>query len=84
MKMQKNPMKNRCFYCIQMDISGIQNFIYSIGDKGALKGLRARSFYLEIMMEHIIDELLEKSVFIKDKSDLHRRWALLHAFTKYQ
>lgn len=46
-----------------MDISGIQNFIYSIGDKGALKGLRARSFYLEIMMEHIIDELLEKCLY---------------------
>ena len=48
------------FLLYSMDISGIQNFIYSIGDKGALKGLRARSFYLEIMMEHIIDELLEK------------------------
>ena len=43
-----------------MDISGIQSFIYTIGEKGALKGLRARSFYLEIMMEHIVDELLEK------------------------
>ena len=43
-----------------MDISGIQDFIYTINNKGALKGLRARSFYLEIMMEHLIDELLEK------------------------
>lgn len=41
-----------------MDISGIQKFIYTIADKGALKGLRARSFYLEIMMEHLVDELL--------------------------
>ena len=48
------------FLLYSMDISGIQNFINSIGDKGALKGLRARSFYLEIMMEHIIDELLDK------------------------
>lgn len=48
------------FLLYSMDISGIQNFIYSISDKGALKGLRARSFYLEIMMEHVIDELLEK------------------------
>ena len=43
-----------------MDISGIQNFIYTIGEKGALKGLRARSFYLEILMENIVDDLLDK------------------------
>ena len=48
------------FLLYSMDISGIQNFIYTIGESGALKGLRARSFYLEILMEHIIDELLEK------------------------
>lgn len=43
-----------------MDISGIQDFIYTITSKNALKTLRARSFYLEIMMEHIIDNLLEE------------------------
>ena len=48
------------FLLYSMDISGIQNFIYTVGESGALKGLRARSFYLEILMEHIIDELLEK------------------------
>lgn len=47
-----------CLY--SMDISGIQDFIYTITSKDALKTLRARSFYLEIMMEHIIDELLEE------------------------
>ena len=48
------------FYLYSMDISGIQDFIYTITSKGALKGLRSRSFYLEIMMEHLIDSLLEK------------------------
>ena len=48
------------FLLYSMDISGIQKFIYSVGEKGALKGLRARSFYLEIMMEHIVDELLDR------------------------
>lgn len=43
-----------------IDISGIQSFIYTISSKGALRGLRARSFYLEMIMEHIIDELLDK------------------------
>lgn len=48
------------FYLYSMDMSGIQNFIYSVDNSGALKGLRAKSFYLEIMLEHIIDELLER------------------------
>lgn len=53
--------REKMFFLYSMDISGIQKFIYQIGSKGALKGLRARSFYLEIMMEHMIDELLEKA-----------------------
>ena len=48
------------FALLSADISGIQRFIYTISSKGALKSLRARSFYLEIMLEHIIDEILEK------------------------
>lgn len=48
------------FLLYSMDVSGIQKFIYTIHSKNALKTLRARSFYLEIMMEHIIDSLLEK------------------------
>lgn len=46
------------FLLYSMDISGIQKFIYTISSEGALRGLRARSFYLEIIMEHIVDELL--------------------------
>jgi CRISPR-associated protein Csm1 len=41
------------------DMSGIQSFIYTISSKGALKSLRGRSFYLEIFLEHVIDEILE-------------------------
>ena len=48
------------FLLYSMDISGIQSFIYTISSAGALRGLRARSFYLELLMEHIVDELLEK------------------------
>jgi CRISPR-associated protein Csm1 len=47
------------FILYSMDISGIQDFIYTIPSANALKTLRARSFYLEIMMEHIIDSLLQ-------------------------
>ena len=48
----------KAFLLYSMDVSGIQKFIYTISSAGALKGLRARSFYLEILMEHILDELL--------------------------
>ena len=50
----------KAFLLVSMDISGIQKFIYTIISKNALRMLRARSFYLELMMEHIIDEILEK------------------------
>lgn len=52
--------EDQMFLLYSIDISGIQSFIYTIGEQGALRGLRARSFYLELMMEHIVDELLEK------------------------
>ena len=42
-----------------LDISGIQKFIYTISSSGALKGLRARSFYLDMLLENSIDCLLE-------------------------
>lgn len=52
--------KEDAFLLYSMDVSGIQEFIYTIASKNALRTLRTRSFYLEIMMEHIIDGLLEK------------------------
>jgi CRISPR-associated protein, csm1 family len=47
------------FLMFSMDISGIQSFIYKVDSSEALKSLRSKSLYLEIMLEHIIDELLE-------------------------
>ena len=47
------------FLLQSMDLSGIQQFIYKQYDtKDALKNLRARSFYLEILLENFIDEIL--------------------------
>jgi CRISPR-associated protein Csm1 len=40
------------------DLSGIQNFIYTISSDGALKSLRARSFYLELVTEEIVQQIL--------------------------
>lgn len=71
------------FLLYSMDISGIQSFIYTIGEKGALKGLRARSFYLEIMMEHIVDELLEKLSLSRANLIYTGGVTLLFAFSEY-
>ncbi|MDR1776162.1 MAG: type III-A CRISPR-associated protein Cas10/Csm1 [Actinomycetes bacterium] len=48
------------FLLYSLDMSGIQSFIYNISGDGALKQLRARSLYLEMMLEHIADELLAR------------------------
>lgn len=48
------------FLLYSCDMSGIQDFIYGISGSGALKQLRARSFYLELLLEHIVDELLSR------------------------
>lgn len=46
------------FLLVSFDMSGIQDFIYNIVTNGALKQLKARSFYLDFMSEHIVDSLL--------------------------
>lgn len=48
------------FLMVSGDFSGIQEFIYNIPSAGALKSLRGRSFYLEMLLEHIIDEILDE------------------------
>lgn len=53
------------FYLYSFDFSGIQSFIYNISSDKALRSLRTRSFYLELLLEDIIDTLL-------DRLDLHR------------
>lgn len=52
-------METPHFALYSIDLSGIQAFIYSISNKGALKGMRTRSFYLGLLMEHIADSILE-------------------------
>jgi CRISPR-associated protein Csm1 len=48
------------FRLIAGDISGIQKFIYNISSDGALKSLRARSFFLELLTIEIVHQLLSK------------------------
>lgn len=47
------------FLLYTADLSGIQKFIYTVATSGAQRSLRSRSFFLELLMEHYIDELLD-------------------------
>ena len=55
---EKDFRKKKAFILFSADFSGIQNFIFTVTTKNALKSLRSRSFFLEMTMEHFIDELL--------------------------
>lgn len=46
------------FLLYSANFSGIQKFIFTVATDGALATLRSRSFFLELLMEHYIDELL--------------------------
>lgn len=50
------------FYC---DLSGIQNFIFTVSTDQALKMLRSRSFYLEVALDSVLHDLL----YLFDLSD---------------
>lgn len=55
-----NKKDEKIYKLICGDVSGIQNFIYNIKPKNALKSLKGRSFYLEILVENVIDEILDE------------------------
>ena len=52
--------EENAFMLLSLDLSGIQSFIYDISGSQALKRLRARSFYLEVLLEVVVDNLLEE------------------------
>ena len=43
---------------MNIDVSGIQRFIYNIASTGALKNLRSRSFFIELLCNHIVLRVL--------------------------
>ncbi|NTW83693.1 MAG: type III-A CRISPR-associated protein Cas10/Csm1 [Chlorobiaceae bacterium] len=59
--LEKGEGDQRCLL-VGCDFSGIQDTVYTITSKGALKTLRARSFMLELLCEHIITEILDVDV----------------------
>ena len=57
---EKGALGDNKFLLIGGDVSGVQKFIYSITSKGAAKGLRGRSFYLELFSESIAKYILRE------------------------
>ena len=48
------------YQLVLADITGIQNYIYNVGHKGAAKALKGRSFFLQQMLENIAYYFLNK------------------------
>ncbi|MGI6781386.1 MAG: type III-A CRISPR-associated protein Cas10/Csm1 [Acholeplasmataceae bacterium] len=55
---EKDLFKEKTFLFVSFDFSGIQRFVFDIPVEGALKNLRVRSFYLEMLAEIFVDSLL--------------------------
>ncbi|AKB26316.1 CRISPR-associated protein, Csm1 family [Methanosarcina sp. MTP4] len=55
-----SDLKAENYLLIGGDVSGIQDFIYRISSKGAMRLLRGRSFYLEMFCEDIVHEIVER------------------------
>lgn len=52
--------QEEAFLLASFDLSGIQEFIYTITSSGAHKQLRSRSFYLDMICEWMVDCLLKE------------------------
>lgn len=52
-------LKLQDFLLVSGDISGIQDFIYSVTTEHALKGLRGRSYYIQLISEMIAKKILD-------------------------
>ncbi|MCM8826480.1 MAG: type III-A CRISPR-associated protein Cas10/Csm1 [Candidatus Omnitrophica bacterium] len=57
---QGENIKTKRFILLGGDISGIQEFIYSVTTEHALKGLRGRSFYLQLLSETIARRIIDE------------------------
>lgn len=60
---EKGISSDTPFALYSLDFSGIQNFIFTIISKGALKALKTRSLYLSVLSEHVSDLILSECGF---------------------
>ncbi|MCX8020853.1 MAG: type III-A CRISPR-associated protein Cas10/Csm1 [Chitinophagaceae bacterium] len=60
-QLQQLPSKeDHPFLLVGGDLSGIQKYIYGIIAKNAAKNLKGRSFYLQLLMDNIVQYLLDE------------------------
>lgn len=52
--------KEKVFLLASGKLHGIDKFIYNVPSKGALRSLRGRSFFVDLLAENIIDVLLDQ------------------------
>ncbi len=50
---------------LSVDMSGIQKFIYDITSKSAAKSLKGRSYFLQLLMDSVLNYILEKTGMFK-------------------
>lgn len=55
---QTSTLKQKDFLLVTADISGIQDFIYSVTSAQALKGLKGRSLYIELLGKGVAQQIL--------------------------
>ena len=60
LRQDNSPLIEEDFLLVSGDISGIQDFIYNVTSEKALKGLRARSFYLQLLSEILARRILQE------------------------
>ncbi len=48
------------FLLVGGDLSGIQKYIYGIIARGAAKNLKGRSFYLQLLIDNIVNFLIKE------------------------
>jgi len=53
-----------------VDVSGIQKFIYDIANKKAAASLKGRSFFIELLIQNIIDEIIDNKRINAYKSNV--------------
>lgn len=60
-KLDEMPLSEaKPFLLIGGDLSGIQKFIYGIIARGAAKNLKGRSFYLQLLVDNILQALIDE------------------------
>ena len=50
---------------VSVDMSGIQKFIYNISGSGAAKSLKGRSYFLQLLMDSVLNYILENTGMFK-------------------